>query len=166
MKIQVGGLSDGIYQYTLAEDATSLELGDHFADQVIANVTVEKSGTQIFLAATVSVNGLFECDRCLTPFSSPLRSSYRMYYVTEGGADRQIEPSELQIVPPGFSVIDLSEDVRQTVLLSVPLKLLCTENCKGLCPHCGRNLNSGTCTCTQNAVDTRWEQLIKLKKQI
>ena len=89
-----------------------------------------------------------------------------MYYVTGEGADSQIDPAELQIVPPGFSVIDLSEDVRQTVLLSVPLKLLCTENCKGLCPLCGRNLNSGTCTCTQGAVDTRWEQLIKLKKQI
>ena len=166
MKIQVGGLSDGVYQYVITSDSSSLELDSHFPNQVIAEVTVEKSGTQIFLAAKVSTNGSFECDRCLTHFSFPLRSSYRMCYVTEGGADSQVDPSELQIVPPGFSVIDLSEDVRQSVLLSVPLKLLCTENCKGLCPHCGTNLNSGICTCTQNAVDTRWEKLNQLKKQI
>jgi len=166
MKIQVGGLSDGVYQFNMAADSNSLQLDGHFPDQVVANITVEKSGTQIFLAARVSAEGSFECDRCLTPFTFPVKSLYRMYYVTDGAADSQVDPSELQIVPPGFSVIDLSEDVRQTMLLAVPLKLLCTENCKGLCPHCGTNLNSGTCTCTQLTVDSRWEQLSKLKKQI
>jgi len=159
-------LSDGIYQYVLVEDTASLELGEHFSDNVVANVTIEKRGTQIFLAADISARGSFECDRCLTSFLSPLTSSYRMYYVSEGGASIDIDPAELQIVPPGFSVIDLSEDVRQTVLLSVPLKLLCSENCKGLCPHCGINLNVGACNCAESVVDPRWEQLIRLKKQI
>lgn len=166
MKIQAGGLSDGVYEYTLAEDATSLNLGGAFKDQVIVNVKVEKSGTQIFLKARVSVQGAFECDRCLTPFGSLLTSSFRMCYVTEGNADSGIDPAELQIVPPGFSVIDLSDDIRQTVLLSVPLKLLCREDCKGLCPHCGVNLNFRSCTCSESSVDPRWEQLMRLKKQI
>ncbi len=166
MKIQVGGLSDGIYQFALAEDATSLELDGQFKDQVSANVTVEKNGAQIFLKAGVSAQGAFECDRCLTPFVSRLASSFRMYYVVGETADSRIDPAELKIVPPGFSVIDLSDDIRQTVLLSVPLKLLCREECKGLCPHCGVNLNFRTCTCSETSVDPRWEQLMRLKKQI
>jgi uncharacterized protein len=88
-----------------------------------------------------------------------------MYYVTEESPDRQIDPAELQIMPPGFSVIDLHDDVRQTVLLSIPLKVLCSEDCKGLCPHCGANWNLGSCNCEENAVDPRWEQLAKLKRQ-
>lgn len=166
MRIQVGGLSDGVYQHTLAEDAATMELGSQFQDQVVARVTIEKSGTQIFLKTALSLNGSFTCDRCLSPFLSSLTPSYRMCYVTEGGDDSNMDPAELQVVPPGFSVIDMTDDVRQTVLLSVPLKLLCSENCKGLCPHCGMNLNFGTCTCTESVVDPRWEQLIKLKKQL
>ena len=165
MKIQVGGLSDGVFHFSFAVDSTTLGLDEHFRDQVVAKARLEKSGSQFFLSTNIEALGSFECDRCLTPFPSPLASSYRMYYVTQEGADKSVDPAELQIVPPGFSVIDLSEDVRQTVLLSVPLKVLCSENCRGLCPHCGINLNAATCTCTEKTVDTRWEQLSKLKKQ-
>lgn len=166
MKIQVGGLADGMYRYQLAEEPTLLELDERFKSQVVVDATVEKSGSQVFLAAEVSAKASFECDRCLTSFISPLRSSYRMYYVTEGGADSHIDPSELLVVPPGFSVIELSDDVRQTILLSVPLKLLCSDQCKGLCPHCGANWNLGECTCEEEVDDPRWEQLTKLKKQV
>ena len=165
MKIQVGGLADGIYNYRLAADSASLDLDERFNNQVVVDATVEKSGTQVFLSAEVVANASFECDRCLAPFLSPLRPSYRMYYVTEENADTNIDSLELQIVPPGFSVIDLYDDVRQTVLLSVPFKLLCLERCKGLCPQCGINWNLESCNCEEQAVDPRWEQLIRLKKQ-
>jgi uncharacterized protein len=166
MKIQVGGLADGIYHYQLAADSTSLGLDERFGGQVVVDAAIEKSGTQVFLTAQVLANASFECDRCLAPFLTPLRSSYRMCYVPEEGVDSTIDPLELQVVPPGFSVIDLHDDVRQTVLLSVPFKLLCSERCKGLCPHCGTNWNLGTCNCVEQAVDPRWEHLIRLKKQI
>lgn len=165
MKIQVGGLSDGVYQYALSEDAALLGLDEHFQNQVAANVTIEKSGSQIFLMAMISVRGKFECDRCLARFESTLSTSYRTFYITEGAPPGNIDPMELQIVPPGFSVIDMSEDVRQSVLLSVPLKLLCSEGCKGLCPTCGKNLNTGPCDCRNESVDPRWEQLIRVRKQ-
>jgi uncharacterized protein len=165
MKIQVGGLADGVYAYRLSGDPHSLGLDERFQSTVAVDATVEKSGTQVFLSAKVMTEALFACDRCLSPFRADLESSYQMYYLTEEGADRLIDPAELQIVPPGFSVIDLRDDVRQTVLLSVPLKVLCTEDCKGLCPHCGANWNLAPCECEQSAVDTRWEQLSKLKRQ-
>ena len=166
MKIQVGGLADGIHHYQLAAASDSLKLDERFLDQVVVEATIEKSGTQVYLGAEVLAKASFDCDRCLLPFVSPLRSSYRMYYVTDGGAEGNIDPSELQVMPPGFSVIDLQEDVRQTVMLSVPLKRLCTEKCKGLCPHCGTNWNVGSCNCAEQAVDPRWEQLIRLKKRV
>lgn len=165
MKIQVGGLADGVYNYQLAADSNLLGLDERFQGQVAVDASLEKSGTQVFLTAGVVANASFVCDRCLLPFLSALKSSYRMYYVTAESVDSSVDPSEVQIVTPGSSVIDLDEDVRQTVLLSVPLKLLCSEKCKGLCPHCGTNWNSGTCTCEEITADPRWEQLTRLKKQ-
>lgn len=165
MRIQVGGLADGVYNYQLAADPSLLGLDERFQGQVNVDAAVEKSGTQVFLTAEVTAGASFVCDRCLSPVLVSLRSSYRMCYVAEGSADSNVDPSELQIVPPGFSVIDLHEDVRQTVVLSVPLKLLCSEKCKGLCPHCGTNWNVKTCTCEEMTADSRWEQLERLKKQ-
>jgi len=67
------------------------------------------------------------------------------------------------VISPGLSVIDVSEDVRQTLLLALPFKRVCREQCKGLCPHCGKNLNEAPCGCTESTDDSRWEKLKDLK---
>jgi uncharacterized protein len=64
---------------------------------------------------------------------------------------------------PGQTVIDMADDVRQTVLLAVPLKNVCREDCRGLCPQCGRNLNDGACDCKETRVDGRWDKLKELQ---
>jgi uncharacterized protein len=82
-----------------------------------------------------------------------------MYYLIEKGAHAGIDPSEVQILPPGETVVDITDDVRQTVLLGIPQKLVCREDCLGLCPSCGANRNTAPCTCADAAVDPRWERL-------
>jgi uncharacterized protein len=165
MKIQVGGLSEGIHLYDFRSSPSELGLGENFQKDVGVDATLEKTGTQLSLKAKIETVGMFECDRCLTHFDARLSSSYRMYYVPEGGSHANIDRTEIQIVPSGLSVIDISEDVQQTILLSVPLKLLCSEECEGLCPKCGRNLNTGPCTCTDIITDSRWEKLRSLQNK-
>jgi uncharacterized protein len=94
----------------------------------------------------------------------PLSASYSVVYVMEGSESEGLEPSDMQVVPHDLAVIDLSDDVRQTVLLAVPLKLLCREDCRGLCPHCGRNLNTGLCDCVDHLPDGRWDKLRLLRE--
>jgi len=166
MKIQVGGLSEGIHLNDFQSRPSELGLGENFQKDVGVDATLEKTGTQLSLKAKIETVGMFECDRCLTQFEARLSSSYRMHYVPEGGSHANIiDPTEIQVIPPGLSVIDISEDVRQTILLSVPLKLLCSEECGGLCPKCGRNLNTGPCTCTNTITDSRWEKLRSLQNK-
>jgi uncharacterized protein len=62
------------------------------------------------------------------------------------------------------TVIDLSDDVREMVLLSVPLKLICREECRGLCSRCGADLNAGECGCAKETVSGSWQGLEKLLK--
>ncbi len=159
MKIQVGGLSEGIHLYHFQSGPSELGLGENFRKEVGVDATLEKTATQLFLKAEIETAGTFECDRCLSQFEAPFSGSYRMYYIVEEGGRENIDPADIQIIPPGLSVINVSEDVRQTILLSVPLKLLCSEGCEGLCPQCGRNLNTDPCSCSDTITDSRWEKL-------
>ena len=164
MKIQVGGLSEGVHRYQFRIPGAELHIGSEFHDDVKVAATLEKTGTQFFLSASIETSGNFVCDRCVTEFSIPFDPSYRMFYVQEGADSTQWDPADFQVVPSGLHVIDIAEDVRQTILLSVPLKLLCRDDCRGLCPHCGKNLNHESCSCTDAIPDSRWEKLRSLHK--
>jgi uncharacterized protein len=61
--------------------------------------------------------------------------------------------------------IDLAPLVRENMLLSKPMRILCRKDCKGLCPNCGQNWNEGPCNCSEENDDPRWAALKKLKKE-
>ena len=165
MKIQVGGLSEGNYEYELTADPAELGLGEKFSEAVRVHAKVEKTPNQIYLTASIGASADFQCDRCLKGFRLSLSPRYHMYYLYEEREALNLDPMEVQTVPHGTSVIDITEDVRQTVLLSVPLKLLCKEDCKGLCPHCGKDRNIEQCSCGSNVTDPRWEKLQGLQRE-
>ncbi len=164
MKIQITGLSEGVHEYRFTQAAAALDLGEQFHGDVTVDARVEKTGTQLSLRATVSVGGKFICDRCTTEYQASLTPSYRMFYVWDENEVGQVDPAEVHILPQGESILDLADDVRQTILLAVPLKLLCREDCKGLCPYCGIDLNVATCTCALGTEDSRWDALRQLRR--
>jgi len=165
MKIQVGGLSEGVHHFRFSAEGRDLEIRPEFASTVAVETTLEKTGNQVFLRALLRTEGSFACDRCLTLFTQPVMASYRMYYLFEAADAERFDPAEVQFLSPASSIIDLTEDVRQTLLVSVPLKLLCTDRCRGLCPRCGRNWNVEACSCRDEVVDPRWEGLKKLRNE-
>lgn len=81
------------------------------------------------------------CARCLESFERPLNVEQE------------------QIYEPTLAEIDLSGDIRETVLMEVPYKAVCTEKCQGLCPQCGRNRNQSECRCAVPVADVRLEKL-------
>ena len=165
MKIQIGSLSEGAHQYHFEVRPTDIALGEGFAGPVNVDATLEKTGKQCFLHAQIQTRGSFTCDRCTAQFDLALSPEYRMFYVSDETEAGGFDPSEVQVIPAGLPIIDLSEDVRQTVLLAVPLKLLCRPDCKGLCPRCGADLNSEPCTCPAEEVDARWDGLRGLRPE-
>ena len=159
MKIQVSGLSQGHYSYRFQVAPAEIGLDGRFTAEVVVEAHLEKTVTQLALSAHLATEGRFTCDRCADEFAMPLTASYRMHYLWNEDEAAGLDPSEVQIVSASLAVIDLSEDVRQTLLLAVPLKLLCRDACKGLCPHCGTNLNQKRCSCSDEPGDNRWEAL-------
>ncbi len=164
MRIQVGGLSEGIHEYEFEVSSQELDLGESFSGSVFVKASLDKSVHQIALQAAISSTGHFACDRCVREFDLPVKTSYRMFYVMEGGDEGAIDPTEMQVIPHGVSFIDLSDDVRQTVTIGIPLKLLCAPDCKGLCPECGKDRNTEHCSCSTAIDDSRWGGLERLRQ--
>ena len=157
--IRIAGLPYGQHEYNFSVQPASVGLDGNFHDIVSIHAEIEKSSRQILLKTDIITTGVFECDRCLDEFIQPISTSYNLCYVYNEVDGEKISPEELQVISPDTLLLDLADDIRQMVLLSVPLKLLCSEDCKGLCPHCGTNWNHGTCNCKQEEIDPRWQGL-------
>lgn len=159
MKIRISQLSPGFHEYHFSAHPASIGLDKNFTETVLVEVALDKTEKQLYLQASVKTAGMFQCDRCLEEFKQDLSARYVLFYVNNELDGAKHHPDEVQVISPDTVSIDLTEDVRQVVVVSVPLKLLCKDDCKGLCPRCGTNLNHCGCECREVTVDERWEQL-------
>jgi uncharacterized protein len=122
------------------------------------------------LLVTVEAAGITrdECARCLKEISCDLEINFQEEYVPladpNTGARIHLAPDdEVFRIGPDFD-LDLTEGLRQYILISEPAKPLCAAACAGLCPRCGADLNQGPCGCLPGA-DERWSALAGLKKE-
>jgi uncharacterized protein len=107
------------------------------------------------------------CRRCAVEFAQPitveLEEEFRSSYdINTGLKLPPREDDEEATMISEQHVLDLSEVLRQDLLLAVPPFPVCREECKGLCPHCGKDLNEGSCDCTEEESDPRWAALQEL----
>ncbi len=106
------------------------------------------------------------CARCVEPVPVPIAGEFDLIFRPQEAdaetGERAITIDETEIGYYETSGLLLEDVVREQVLLSLPARTLCTSDCKGLCPRCGQNLNSASCTCESTAVDPRWNALAGL----
>lgn len=102
---------------------------------------------------TGTLKGALEvgCHRCLRPFRLPLDERVDIYLVTEehmpGGEEKELDADELLYEFFDGEVIEVDRLVAEQVFLTLPVKVLCSEDCRGICPGCGANLNEEPCRC-------------------
>ncbi|RLC69320.1 MAG: hypothetical protein DRI26_09385, partial [Chloroflexi bacterium] len=118
---------------------------------VYGEVDLLRTDRGILVSGTLKTTAKAICSRCLSSFDQSLTIKIDEEYLTraEGGAFTISEDREL----------DLTEAVRQYSLLTFPMKPLCRQDCAGLCPWCGRNLNLGPCGCPSSELDPRLAEL-------
>jgi uncharacterized protein len=97
-----------------------------------------------------------ECRRCLTDVSVTVTEDVQLLFVEEG-TDGDDDP-DVYVVDPRANELDMRPALREQWLLAVPAFVQCREDCKGLCPTCGADLNAGACECA-SATDSRWDAL-------
>ncbi len=166
MRINVSGLmksSLGSQRNHRVSEAVSIADGDSLVEGA---VTLIRTNRSILVRASLKTEAQVTCSRCLNTFVQPLLLKFEEEYfpvtdVVSGGVlPLPEEPGCFTI--DDKHILDLTEAVRQYVLLAIPMKPLCREDCAGLCPVCGRNLSEGSCDCRVGVVDPRWAALSKL----
>lgn len=118
-------------------------------------VTVHHDKARFRLVGTVSASLELTCSRCLEPFQLPVTSNFDLRYLPQSenvGDEREIRGDEFSESFYRDDVIDLGQLMEEQFYLALPMKPLCTPDCKGLCSNCGTNLNVATCDC-----QVRWE---------
>ena len=124
----------------------------------------------IRLTGDLSTRLQLACARCLEPVMQDVARSFDLLYRPQGSdaghAELSVTDAEAEIGYYTGEGIELEDVLREQILLAVPLRVLCIEECKGLCPHCGKNLNEGQCSCAEPLEDPRWAALKDIRKRL
>ena len=130
---------------------------------------VYKNGSQFRLAGHTKTTLELPCSRCLEPMTAPVDLPFDLRYqphaANTGEGEREIEEDDLTTAFYQNDEIDLEHLMREQFYLAVPMKPLCSADCKGLCPMCGTNLNRDTCGCTPRWEDSRFAVLKTLNRK-
>lgn len=141
-------------------------------------LTIHKFDKNINLSGEFIGTLKSECDRCLVEFeeriSVPISVTMAPLYENERAKEKEKKKGvnlEVVLDDEDFSyyegdIIELSDLIREQLIVDAPMQRLCNENCAGLCGGCGQNLNQGKCKCSKEDVDPRWAALktLKIKK--
>lgn len=165
MIIKISNLSDGEHNFVFEDKIQSLDLELPFYGKYKSSVLLNKLHDQIIIAVSTKFKVKFECDRCGIEFKSNLLSDYKMVYLMNEQPE-ETDSLNVSYLSRDADKIDITTDVREFALLSIPMKKLCSDNCKGLCPKCGKDLNKEECNCKTDDIDPRWKPLIKLKDKL
>jgi len=133
----------------LAGELPADELGLDYEGVTVAapleyDLHAEVAGHELLVRGSLRLPLAFTCSRCLASFDADVRVARYVFSAA---------------VRDGDEIIDLTESVREDIIVALPVKPLCRPDCKGLCPRCGCDLNVGQCSCRTQGGDVRWGAL-------
>ena len=170
MRIQLENLEGGKGDFAHVYQPDELNPVDErirLTEPATVNGKVRLSGNEVFVNGHIDAHAQVECDRCLQQIEMPVSADFALEYIT-GSDYESSEMAELTEDAMAVSVfdgnaIDVDEIVKEQVLLAVPTRVLCREDCRGICPECGIDKNTGECHCVTDDIDPRWAALKNLK---
>jgi uncharacterized protein len=156
------------FEFALTPEEINLESDDaRLKNAVNVKGILTRHIAQIDVEGIISAETEIECTRCLQAVEQKLDISFEAAFVT---AENYTQAKEAELSAKDLDVsvfdgqkIDLTELVREQILLNLPEQVFCKEDCKGLCEKCGANRNLIDCKCIEKEVDPRWAALKNLK---
>ena len=131
---------------------------------------ITRSGDTIYIRGELAAQIGQECGRCLEPATISIGGDFAYTMVpakTETDQDVELTAEELETGCYSGDFIDLAPIVCEQIVLMTPMRIVCSDGCRGLCPRCGTNLNTSSCSCRTQAADSRFATLknFKVNKQ-
>jgi uncharacterized protein len=125
-------------------------------------VLIDKFGNDYRIRVHLDTEAHYICDSCLEPYIKKISlDSEHIYQIGRGDL---ASSKDVEVLPGDTTEIDISDLLSEMILVNHPIKMKCSNDCKGLCPDCGINLNIEKCSCADGKIDRRWENLRKLIK--
>lgn len=162
------GPTGGTRQFDLDDDVSGLDPEIVPRSPLVGQVRFTRVGGKILAEGHAEVDLELTCTRCLTPFvrsvSIDILEEFQPTVPLPGNQSPAGPPEDPALVIDGRNMLDLSEVVRQNLFLAMEDCTHCSEDCAGLCPRCGQDLNEGPCECGEEPVDSRWAALAALRE--
>jgi uncharacterized protein len=158
MRINVAFLKKAVgdsKHFELEENMPSIDTKNNkvvFNASAKVNLDVTNVGTHLEVRGTINAVARLNCGRCLEEYDFPVETEFEENYFSAETGER-VEDDDSK--PFTGDYIDITEDVVSAVQLSLPMRQICKEECKGLCSQCGINLNHEQCDCKEDDVDPR-----------
>ena len=161
-----GGKGDFAHVYN-PDDLNPVDERVKLTAPATVNGKIRLAGNEVFVNGHVDTRAQVECDRCLKPIELPVNADFELEYITgseyESSGVAELTEAEMSVGVFDGDAIDVDEIVKEQILLAVPTRMLCREDCKGICPQCGTDRNTGECNCETKEIDPRWAALKNLK---
>jgi uncharacterized protein len=162
--------SDGLrfqHQYEARELDLS-ERGFEFEQPPLITGRVDRVGIEMRVRGEIKAALVVPCDRCVNDVHLPLEIPFDLLYTPQQDSNQtgeiELHDRDLDVAFYDNEEIDLDELVLEQLELSLPIRVLCREDCRGLCSECGADLNVEQCQC-EKPIDPRWQALADLKAQ-
>ena len=171
MRIQVSQISeeDGLrLEHRYPEGKPKLDAPDReITGQPVLRLFAERAGAEVRLNGSIEAGIRFNCDRCLEPVACNVDEQLELFYIPSfaPGAlkdETELREEDLTVSFYREDTINLDDVVREQIELALPMSTLCGEDCRGLCPECGSNLNRDHCSCSAKVADLRFAALSDL----
>ncbi len=155
----------GSHDILLIEKSGKLRLKEPFFGDVKLECRMEKNKSEILLVCELTASSRLVCDRCNEEFERELKNKFSVLYLYDSTRVTD-EDTDVIYISSSEDKLELTDIVKDYAYLSIPMKKLCRDDCKGLCPRCGTNLNISDCNCENEITNPVWEKLLELKKTI
>jgi uncharacterized protein len=160
-----GGKGDFAHVYN-PDELNPVEERVKLTAPATVNGKIRLAGNEVFVNGHVDTRAQVECDRCLKLIELPVNADFELEYITgseyETSAVAELTEAEMSVAVFDGEALDVDEIVKEQILLAVPTRMLCREDCKGICPQCGVDKNTGECNCETKEIDPRWAALKNL----
>jgi uncharacterized protein len=169
MRIQLANLEHGKLEFAHVYQAEDLDVSDeriNLCGSAAVSGQIRRKGADVEVQGHLETCVQVECDRCLKPIQLPVNSDFSLEYITgseyEASHTAELTEDLMSVAVFDGESIDLDEIAKEQILLLVPTRSLCKEDCKGICLTCGADRNSSECNCQQSDIDPRWGALKNL----
>lgn len=173
MKIRLHEIGDEPFTWSVEErvPAAALERDELLELSPISwSGTIDRLDAGYLMRARLAYEQTLACQRCLGSVSLTVDEPVDLLMVMhERGADeeeRELEEKDLGVLVVDDDEVDLQPILLEQLQLNVPMRPLCREECKGLCPTCGADLNQGECRCVNETIDPRWAGLAAIRDRL